>query len=172
MTNQFVNNKDFDTAHQISSFSSHPNASECKTLLNSKLSIYELPSTFTCSSSFPLSPYCDARKKSAESDIQALITSIFRGVQTIRLEKKTIDEDAKMKTSSLFRHNTLGPTDPNLEFNTIMPFEKSDPILTFLKDLQAMNRNARRPKKANHGKRPCSRVGRRARRRKFGNPRR
>mmetsp|Transcript_33297 Transcript_33297/g.38778 ORF Transcript_33297/g.38778 Transcript_33297/m.38778 type:complete len:170 (-) Transcript_33297:263-772(-) len=37
---------------------------------------------------------------------------------------------------------------------------------------QALNRNARRPKRANHGKRPCSRVGRRARRSKNGNPRR
>mmetsp|Transcript_14200 Transcript_14200/g.31013 ORF Transcript_14200/g.31013 Transcript_14200/m.31013 type:complete len:150 (+) Transcript_14200:122-571(+) len=35
-----------------------------------------------------------------------------------------------------------------------------------------MNRNARRPKKANHGKRPCSRVSRREKRRRFGNWRR
>ncbi|CAM9464132.1 unnamed protein product [Pylaiella littoralis] len=31
--------------------------------------------------------------------------------------------------------------------------------------MEAVNRNARRPKKANHGKRPCSHVGRRYRRR-------
>jgi hypothetical protein len=30
--------------------------------------------------------------------------------------------------------------------------------------IQVMNRNARKPKKANHGARPCSRVGRRKRR--------
>jgi signal transduction histidine kinase len=30
--------------------------------------------------------------------------------------------------------------------------------------VHAMNRNARKPKKANHGARPCSRVGRRKRR--------
>ena len=37
---------------------------------------------------------------------------------------------------------------------------------------QTMNRNARRPKKANHGKRPCSRIRRRTKRRQFGNWRR
>lgn len=35
-----------------------------------------------------------------------------------------------------------------------------------------MNRNARRPKKANHGARPCSRVNRRKRKRRAGNWRR
>ncbi|CAM9145035.1 unnamed protein product [Laminaria digitata] len=34
-----------------------------------------------------------------------------------------------------------------------------------LPEMVAVNRNARRPKKANHGKRPCSHVGRRQRRR-------
>eukprot|EP00952_Eustigmatos_sp_NYUAD-ZCMA_P007600 32102-Eustigmatos_ZCMA.PRE.1 len=33
---------------------------------------------------------------------------------------------------------------------------------------ELMNRNARRPKKANHGKRPCSSVLRRWRRKTFG----
>jgi len=35
-------------------------------------------------------------------------------------------------------------------------------------EMQTMNRNARRPKKANHGKRPCSRVRRRWMRRRYG----
>jgi hypothetical protein len=35
-----------------------------------------------------------------------------------------------------------------------------------------MNRNSRRPRKANKGKRPCSSVGRKARTRKLGNPKR
>ena len=34
--------------------------------------------------------------------------------------------------------------------------------------IQAMNRNARRPKKANKGSRPCSRAGRRSRKEKIG----
>jgi hypothetical protein len=38
--------------------------------------------------------------------------------------------------------------------------------------IQAMNRNARKPTKANHGKRPCSRYRRRVRRSRFGNPKR
>lgn len=38
--------------------------------------------------------------------------------------------------------------------------------------IQLMNRNARRGKRANHGKRPCSRARRRAKRRAFGNHRR
>jgi len=37
---------------------------------------------------------------------------------------------------------------------------------------QMMNRNARKPKKANHGKRPCSRYKRRKKSRKYGNPNR
>ena len=37
---------------------------------------------------------------------------------------------------------------------------------------QVMNRNARKPNKANHGKRPCSRYSRRAKRSQYGNPRR
>jgi len=38
--------------------------------------------------------------------------------------------------------------------------------------LQAMNRNNRKPKRANKGARPCSRVSRRAKRRAPGNWRR
>ena len=38
--------------------------------------------------------------------------------------------------------------------------------------LQCMNRNARKPRKANHGKRPCSRQSRRAKRNAYGNHRR
>lgn len=38
--------------------------------------------------------------------------------------------------------------------------------------LQAMNRNARKPKRANKGARPCSRVSRRAKKRANGNWRR
>uniref|UniRef100_A0A7S0APT0 Uncharacterized protein n=1 Tax=Minutocellus polymorphus TaxID=265543 RepID=A0A7S0APT0_9STRA len=34
----------------------------------------------------------------------------------------------------------------------------------------AMNRNNRKPKKANHGARPCSRYSRRSKKRKWGNP--
>jgi len=37
---------------------------------------------------------------------------------------------------------------------------------------EALNRNARKPRKANKGKRPCSRIARRAKRRKNGNFRR
>mmetsp|Transcript_27784 Transcript_27784/g.39761 ORF Transcript_27784/g.39761 Transcript_27784/m.39761 type:complete len:119 (+) Transcript_27784:116-472(+) len=39
-------------------------------------------------------------------------------------------------------------------------------------DLVALGRNTRRAKRANRGKRPCSNVGRRAKRRRNGNPRR
>ena len=37
---------------------------------------------------------------------------------------------------------------------------------------QMMNRNARKPNKANHGSRPCSRISRRAKRSQSGNSRR
>ena len=39
-------------------------------------------------------------------------------------------------------------------------------------EYSAMNRNNRKPRKANHGARPCSRYSRRAKKRKWGNPRR
>ena len=35
---------------------------------------------------------------------------------------------------------------------------------------QVMNRNARKPKRANHGKRPCSRIKRRYQKKKWQNP--
>lgn len=38
--------------------------------------------------------------------------------------------------------------------------------------LELMNRNARKPKRANHGARPCSRISRRAKKRALGNHRR
>jgi len=38
--------------------------------------------------------------------------------------------------------------------------------------LQMMNRNNRKPRNANHGKRPCSRYARRKKARRYGNPRR
>lgn len=58
---------------------------------------------------------------------------------------------------------------------TLMDASKSgvvigDPWINLI--IEAMNRNNRKAKRANHGKRPCSRVGRRARSRRFGNPKR
>ena len=50
--------------------------------------------------------------------------------------------------------------------------EKMGEDVLHLEDFSCMNRNKRKPSKANHGKRPCSRVARRAKRRAFGNPRR
>lgn len=40
------------------------------------------------------------------------------------------------------------------------------------KTMSLMARNTRRVNKANHGARPCNRLGRRARRRRYGNPKR
>lgn len=66
--------------------------------------------------------------------------------------------------------------DPILK--NMLPWNRNiqEPIGDLLKNvtppLQAMNRNARKPKRANKGKRPCSHFGRRKRRRRFGNPKR
>lgn len=66
-------------------------------------------------------------------------------------------------------------TDASGEFVTSMAIKRS---LLFSEESKCkqgylcMNRNARHPKRANHGKRPCSRQHRRARRRRFGNHRR
>jgi hypothetical protein len=42
-------------------------------------------------------------------------------------------------------------------------------VVQFLRILEAMNRNNRKPKRANHGARPCSNFGRRRRAKRFGN---
>ncbi|KAL9180463.1 hypothetical protein ACHAXT_008433 [Thalassiosira profunda] len=56
-------------------------------------------------------------------------------------------------------------THTSVEPTTILPSQPQQQH-TF----QAMNRNARKPKRANHGKRPCSRVRRRFKKRKWQNP--
>ena len=56
------------------------------------------------------------------------------------------------------------------EFNQLTKMEVGDK--NNLIGYQMMNRNARKPNKANHGKRPCSRYSRRAKRSQYGNPRR
>jgi len=43
-------------------------------------------------------------------------------------------------------------------------------VLEYIESYQMLNRNARKPRKANHGKRPCSRYGRRKRARQYGKP--
>lgn len=48
---------------------------------------------------------------------------------------------------------------------------QDDPTYPFLLPLE-MARNSRKPAKANHGKRPCSRVSRRGKKEKFGNRKR
>ena len=57
---------------------------------------------------------------------------------------------------------TKAPTAPIAEDGEATPLE----------ELEAMNRNARRPKRANGGKRPVSRVARRQKKRSIGNHRR
>eukprot|EP00522_Entomoneis_paludosa_P006006 CAMPEP_0172439384 /NCGR_PEP_ID=MMETSP1065-20121228/388_1 /TAXON_ID=265537 /ORGANISM="Amphiprora paludosa, Strain CCMP125" /LENGTH=174 /DNA_ID=CAMNT_0013188063 /DNA_START=77 /DNA_END=601 /DNA_ORIENTATION=+ len=63
--------------------------------------------------------------------------------------------------------------DPLAESSIVDPPTDSeviaDPMLEDDEGLSLMNRNARKPKKANHGSRPNSRVARRARRRQYGN---
>jgi len=50
----------------------------------------------------------------------------------------------------------------------------TDPVLapaeSSIESYEMLNRNARKPRKANHGKRPCSRYGRRKRARQYGKP--
>jgi len=48
----------------------------------------------------------------------------------------------------------------------------NDILQDYKEGFQAMNRNARKPRRANKGKRPCSRISRRAKRRKNGSWRR
>lgn len=50
------------------------------------------------------------------------------------------------------------------------PVQYGDPWTNLI--LQVMNRNARRPRRANRGKRPVSRVAKREKKRRFGNHRR
>lgn len=59
---------------------------------------------------------------------------------------------------------------PQLQLDAPRSAVIGDPWINLI--IQAMNRNNRKAKRANHGKRPCSRVGRRAKSSKYGNPRR
>ena len=53
-----------------------------------------------------------------------------------------------------------------------VPTTSTDSGEVSTEEYSAMNRNNRKPKKANHGARPCSRYSRRSKKRKWGNPRR
>ena len=54
-----------------------------------------------------------------------------------------------------------------------MPYGIVDMVDPWVNEsLEFMNRNNRKSKRANHGKRPCSRVGRRAKAARYGNPKR
>jgi len=72
---------------------------------------------------------------------------------------------ALQKVQHQLQQTTISPTGYSLA-------SLVDQQSTNLTDLVALGRNSRRPKKANHGKRPCSHVARRLKRRRFGNPRR
>jgi hypothetical protein len=51
---------------------------------------------------------------------------------------------------------------------SMIDYQTPDDSIDLEAAIQAMNRNARRPKKANKGSRPCSRAGRRKRKEKIG----
>ena len=72
--------------------------------------------------------------------------------------------------------NIIQSIHANLRSDIHLPNDSGRKIIgqkgTELIGYQVMNRNARKPNKANHGSRPCSRISRRANRSKSGNSRR
>lgn len=107
--------------------------------------------------------YASSLRKVQEekNHVQQLITSIqstftFRHKKQYPFVKHDVHVDVATTT-------TVPPSIPTVG-NVNIP---SVPV-----GYQVMNRNARKPKKANHGARPCSRISRRAKRSKYGNPRR
>jgi len=64
------------------------------------------------------------------------------------------------------------PSNAALLTNPTPPSSSSSlaPVESIIESYEMLNRNARKPRKANHGKRPCSRYGRRKRSRQHGKP--
>lgn len=107
---------------------------------------------------------------------------------------ETLENSLSLEKISVFRHNLVYPTETVTEVNGSfsemnyllsshssrecvtstfpMPNVLFSQELSFDQNYLCMNRNARHAKRANRGKRPCSRQRRRSRRRQFGNHRR
>ena len=78
------------------------------------------------------------------------------------IHKKTEDAIALIRKLEALRLVNVGG----------VPATSTESSDTSKEEYSAMNRNNRKPKRANHGARPCSRYSRRAKKRKWGNPRR
>ena len=90
-------------------------------------------------------------------------------IQDINKEKKNINSLEKMLETLRIAHlvpttNSTKSTSPQV----VLPI-KHQPEEQQQHTFQAMNRNARKAKRANHGKRPCSRIRRRYKVKKWAN---
>jgi hypothetical protein len=78
-------------------------------------------------------------------------------------EMKCISEDRSFKTGDLSAScNGVVSLMGNVPFPLVI--DDASSLDTDVVEWEALNRNARRPKRANHGKRPCSHVRRRSKR--------
>ena len=125
-------------------------------------------SVLSTTASWKESIYQNEYKKVQEQQthVNQLITSIKNNlvVADIVVDQQQQQQQSQTHTQSMYNTNkVIGQiTEKSGGFNY--------PMIGV--GYQALNRNARKPRRANHGKRPCSRIARRAKRSKNGNSRR
>jgi len=88
-------------------------------------------------------------------------------IQDLNKEKKNINSLEKMLES--LRIARVLPTSTKSTSSPVVLPTKLQPNKQQQHTFQAMNRNARKAKRANHGKRPCSRIRRRYKVKKWAN---
>jgi hypothetical protein len=107
-----------------------------------------------------------------DSDYEELLMArLIKNLAAVRQAQQQLQQPiltlATLTNTTTVSQPVPSPTNMPFLWNSAVPTNPTD-----VGDLSALGRNTRQPKKANHGKRPCSRIGRRKKRRRFGNPRR
>ena len=94
-----------------------------------------------------------------------ITTDTFKILKTLTKKKQQQEQQETVEKILVSIYKNLDA----LRLGNVVQQEQPGDVL---RDFATMNRNARKPRRANHGKRPCSRVARRNKRRAFGNHRR
>lgn len=105
-----------------------------------------------------MTSFSSLTRTSTYSDSNNYLNIHALGNNTINRTKAPLPETPKFYDRSLLDFSSAKIELPTANFDEI-DFEET---------IQATNRNARKPKKANKGSRPCSRAGRRRRKEKIG----
>jgi hypothetical protein len=117
-----------------------------------------------------------------ERQLLAPFASNGQFVQSHMSSKQSVTEDIDAILHGLFHHSArhqcaepayLGARGTSIAPSSWVPIQGFfDPSVFSVEDISFMNRNSRRPKRANHGARPCSRSSRRYKKEQIGKRRR